>query len=201
MQIVFAHGLNSSCYSEKGEMLRKYCAEFYPQIDVSCPDLNCPPDEVVAKLTEYLARDKQSVLVGLSLGGFFAIKLHEQFGCKMVLLNPSIQPHLSLRRFFPKNKDFDQLPDDYIGMVTAGYWAVTAGDLRWFERHAVAPLTQPERCLLIVKQGDDLLDYRVAVNYAQNALQIVEAGGDHRMSDFDTKLPQVIRFLFPELCE
>ena len=52
---------------------------------------------------------------------------------------------------------------------------------------------------VLLKQGDDLLDYRVSEHYfrqQQVANIIVEADGDHRMSDFFIKIPQVIHFLF-----
>ncbi|PPJ75494.1 hypothetical protein CV021_04865 [Staphylococcus aureus] len=52
----------------------------------------------------------------------------------------------------------------------------------------------------MLKQGDEVLDYREAESYfsqdgAQSAL-IVEPGGDHFMHDMDSKIPLMIDFLF-----
>ncbi|MCM3655578.1 YqiA/YcfP family alpha/beta fold hydrolase, partial [Metabacillus litoralis] len=63
----------------------------------------------------------------------------------------------------------------------------------------------PQNLLVILKKGDELLNFQDAVNYfSQSALEksnaqshiIVEEGGDHVMSDFETKLPQIVQFLF-----
>ena len=63
----------------------------------------------------------------------------------------------------------------------------------------MTPLNRPENMMVILKQGDDLLDYRVSEHYfRQQQVEniIVESDGDHRMSDFSIKIPQVIHFLF-----
>ena len=59
----------------------------------------------------------------------------------------------------------------------------------------------PQNLLVIVKKGDELLNYQETVDYfSQQGIDkhqlIIEEGGDHRMSDFDTKLAQVVQFLF-----
>ena len=84
-------------------------------------------------------------------------------------------------------------------MTTDGGWQITKADINWLERHRPAKATYPSEILLIVKKGDELLDYQESVNYfSQNSQQshtIIEDGGNHRMTDFATKLPQVVQFL------
>ncbi|HMT65795.1 MAG TPA: YqiA/YcfP family alpha/beta fold hydrolase, partial [Ottowia sp.] len=57
------------------------------------------------------------------------------------------------------------------------------------------PLPAPERCLAVIAQGDELLDWReMAARYA-GARQIVLAGGDHALSDFEAHVDAVLDFL------
>ena len=109
----------------------------------------------------------------------------------------------SLKRFL--GEDFDSLPDDYIGHVTPDGWHISKKDIEWLVANRPEQSLNPQNLLVILKKGDELLNFQDAVNYfSQRALEksnaqshiIVEDGGDHRMSDFETKLPQIILFLF-----
>ena len=64
-------------------------------------------------------------------------------------------------------------------------------DLRSF---AISRVTRRERYLLLVRSGDELLDWREAVTYFAGAYQYVAGGGDHGWSDFADEVPSVLRF-------
>lgn len=205
MQIIYIHGLNSDHTANKGKILDEFCQKNFPQIKVHRPNLNDHPDQVVKLLKDLIAKDPDTGLVGSSLGGFFATLMSNETGKKAVLLNPSVEPHNTLKRFFPEEgKTFADLPNDFVGMTTDGGWQMTKADIEWFERHQLGKATYSQDILLIVKQGDELLDYQKAVDFFSHNMDkkteqshiIIEAGGDHVMSDFDTKLAQVVQFLF-----
>jgi predicted esterase YcpF (UPF0227 family) len=48
--------------------------------------------------------------------------------------------------------------------------------------------------LLLVRTGDELLDWREAVAYFAGASQYVLGGGDHGWADFDAEVAMVLRF-------
>lgn len=202
MQIVYIHGLDSDSNAEKGQLLADYCAKHFPQIKVVIPDLNLSPQQAIKKLQDYIAEDPDTGLVGSSLGGFYATMMSNLTGNRVVLLNPSTDVGNSLKRFFPK--DFDALPEDYVGHTTVGGWDIRKSDIEWFIDHRPSCVTYPDKVLLIVKMGDELLDYQQAVDYysqtqaGQNGQChiIIEEGGEHQMKDFNTKLAQVVQFLF-----
>ena len=203
MQIVYIHGLNSDHTAEKGKLLDEFCQKHFPQIHVHRPNLNHAPAKVEQLLKDLIAKDPQTGLVGSSLGGFFATLMANETGKKAVLLNPSMTPHESLKRFFPEegdNKVFDDLPNDYVAMTTDTGWEMTKSDILWLEEHHQSQAKHPENILLIVKKGDELLNYQDSVDFfSQDGHQshiIIEDGGNHRMDDFDTKLAQVVQFLF-----
>lgn len=198
MQIVYIHGLDSNPNADKAQKIKAYCAEHFPQIKVVAPDLNCAPDQAIKRLEAIIADDPDTGLVGSSLGGFYATILSNLTGKRAVLLNPSVQSGESMKRFF--SEDFDNLPDTYVGHTTPDGWAISKRDINWLVAHRASRASYPQNLLVILKTGDELLDYQNAVEFfsqtdAQSHI-LIEEGGDHRMTDFETKLPQVMKFLF-----
>ena len=58
----------------------------------------------------------------------------------------------------------------------------------------VARITRPERYLLLVETGDEVLDYREAVAFYGGGFQYVRGGGDHTFTEFASQLPPILRF-------
>jgi hypothetical protein len=48
--------------------------------------------------------------------------------------------------------------------------------------------------LLLVETGDEVLDYREAVEKYRGARQIVIAGGDHSLASFPEHIPLILDF-------
>lgn len=198
MQLIYIHGFNSDAQSVKGLMLQDWCATHWPEIRVQRPDLNLPPEQVMALLADLIAQDAQTALVGSSLGGFFATACVARHAVRAVLINPSVRPFESFMRYF---QPFD--PMDLVGHVTEGGWAVQREHLEQL-RGLFEPVPKfPENILVLLKQGDEVLDYRVAAShYAQDGAQcpmIIEPNGDHFMHDMADKIPLMLDFLFPSI--
>lgn len=191
MQLIYIHGFNSNAASPKGQMLADWCAAHRPDISVQRPDLNLPPQQVMQHLQSLIAQDHSTGLVGSSLGGFYASACVANYGVKAVLVNPSVRPFERFKRFFQHGAT---------SYTNETGWTVTPDQLDDLAKlyHAVPP--QPDKLLVLLKQGDEVLDYREAEQYfsqaqAQSAL-IVEPGGNHFMDDMDSKIPLMIDFLF-----
>lgn len=200
LHIIYLHGLNSNHNAYKARLLRDYCQQHFPDVQVHCPDLNAPPKQVLALLCQQIDElsPHKVALVGSSLGGFFATLLHQRYACRTVLLNPSLFPEQSLNRFAQGSLD-DYQHDDIL-YTTQGGWQIRKADLDWFMTHRPQQIAHAETLWLILKQGDDVLDYRHSLNYfhqASNAnpLILLEPYGDHVMSDFADKLPEIVYFL------
>ena len=191
MQLIYIHGLNSDANSVKGKMLDDWCQENRPEIKVVRPDLNLPPQEVIKKLAELITHDPHTGLVGSSLGGFYATVCSAKFAVRAVLVNPVIRPFERFQRFF------DQGATEY---ATETGWVVTPPQLDDLKELYRPTPSYPEKLLVLLKQGDEVLDYRDAEShYSQDGAQsamIIEPGGDHFMHDMDTKIPLIINFLF-----
>ena len=56
------------------------------------------------------------------------------------------------------------------------------------------PTIHPQRYLLLVETGDEVLDYRQALEKYKGARQIVIDGGDHSLQSFPEHIPLILEF-------
>lgn len=209
MNLIYIHGLDSDANSTKGMLLEKYCQHHHPDINVLRPDLNKSPQDVFDKLislVEEWGSDSKVVFVGSSLGGYFSTLVSNHTGCAALLLNPSTQPHVTLQRFAHDlllNNDSnegqgeDELPKNQILYTTTGGWDITSADLQWFADHQLSEIHYPKKIAVFIKEGDELLNPELSKAFyqQQGSTVILQAGGDHRFSDFGEQLPMVINML------
>ena len=204
MNIIYIHGLDSDANSTKGILLESYCQQHHADINVYHPDLNSAPEQVfeqlVRLLTELNTEDK-TVLVGSSLGGYFSTLVSNHTGCPALLLNPSTQPHITLQRFsdtsVSSQESSDELSHSDVLHTTAGGWEVTPADLKWFADHQLVSINYPYKIAVLLKEGDELLNAQLSKDFyqAHGADVTLQAGGDHRFTDFGEQLPMVISTL------
>jgi len=182
--IVYLHGFNSTPASSKAGILRRYLAERGLEDRFACPRLDHWPDRALATVEAVIARASTPVtLVGSSLGGFYANTLAERHGVRAVLLNPAVYAQRALREALGPQRNL------YSGEA----YEFTEEHLAQLDR-MVAPHVTPERYLLIVETGDEVLDYREAVLHYRGARQVVVAGGDHSLVSYPQHLPAIVEF-------
>ncbi|WP_352338901.1 YqiA/YcfP family alpha/beta fold hydrolase [Psychrobacter sp. 16-MNA-CIBAN-0192] len=211
MNVIYIHGLNSDANSTKGRLLEDYCRKYHSDINIIRPDLNKTPDQVFKQIVSLIeglrihntieneqCEPLNTVLVGSSLGGYFSTLISNHTGCPALLLNPSIQPHITLQRFAKDLKLNNNVKEeDFSNQVihsTAGGWDITRADLQWFEEHQLLTVHYPDKVTVLMKDGDELLDSQLSAEFyrQQGARVLLQAGGDHRFSDFSEHLPMVI---------
>lgn len=181
MRIVYLHGFNSSPRSHKAVLLERYLAERGLSALYACPELPPLASKALARVAPLL--DATTCLVGSSLGGFYATWLAEKHGLKAVLINPAIEPHVGLRAYLGPQKN----------LHTGEPYELTEAHLREWQA-IYAPRITPSRYLLLVETGDEVLDYRQAVERYAGCEQVVVQGGDHSLQSFPAHLPHILRF-------
>ena len=180
--IVYLHGFNSSPQSHKAQVLQRYMRERGLDRDFACPALPPEPRAAVRVIRDLVGR--QAVCyVGSSLGGFYATYLVETQGGKAALINPAIEPHVGLRAYLGPQRN----------LHTGEPYELTQSHLDQWRELYVPPIT-PQRYLLLVETGDEVLDYRQAVKRYAGAQQIVIEGGDHSLRSFPEQLTTILRF-------
>ena len=177
----------------KGQLLRRYF-EQHDTVSVHLPDLNAAPLQVIEQLSELVKSLSQVVLVGSSLGGFYATQLSARYGLPAVLINPAMRPWVLFRQLFGQ----DQLP-----LKVSEQWTLDEAQLNQLEQMAVPFVQDADKILLLLQQGDEVLDYREAERYYTDghhrALVMCERHGNHAMDDFAAKIPTVYQFLTDSL--
>jgi len=126
------------------------------------------PAEAIALVETLLARHPVTLLVGSSLGGFYATWLASRHDLSALLINPSTRPYQTLA--------------DHTGQHR---WWCRDAVFDWTTEHVrnLSPfrLDQPGgRCLVLLQSGDEVLDYRLARDYFRDHRVIIEQGGNHR---------------------
>lgn len=179
-RILYIHGFASCGDSTKTRLLKAHFGE----TDVLSPDLPVEPDDALAFLRGQIESNRVSLLIGSSLGGFYATKLSAEFGLDAVLINPSVHPYKTL--------------SPYVGMNT--FWC--SGEAFEWKREFLLQLLRiaesmqlPDTKLLVLLQtGDEVLDYRVAEAAYGDYDVVVEAGGNHRFENLSEYLGMIEDF-------
>lgn len=92
--IIYIHGFNSDGDGWKADALRKH----FPNKEVIAPDFPAAPKQVMEQLKALLATRKpeECLLIGTSLGGFYAYIISAQYAIPAWLFNPSLAPYQTL---------------------------------------------------------------------------------------------------------
>jgi predicted esterase YcpF (UPF0227 family) len=186
--LVYLHGFNSAPQSVKGQLLARAAAALPKPPRFHLPQLHHRPERAMREVRDWIEREVPQrnglTLIGSSLGGFYATHLAERYGARAVAINPAIVPHDDLRPFVGWQRN----------LYTGEEYEVTPGHFDDLAALAVERITQPERYFLLVRTGDELLDWRKAVAFYVGAYQYVAGGGDHGWTDFGGEVGSVLRF-------
>lgn len=186
--LIYLHGFLSSPQSVKGQQTLRYAQAHWPQLQLEMPQLPPYPLPAERLLRQLVAKHqgKELYFIGSSLGGYLATWLVENYGGKAVLINPAVKPY--------------ELLQDYLGeqynSYTAERFTLTAEHMQQLRTLDARDLRQAENYLVLLQQGDEVLDYRLAERQYQGSQLVVEPGGDHSFVDYDQHLPNVFEFLF-----
>lgn len=166
--IVYFHGYGSSAQTDKVQKLRDagytvYCwtydTDTYPVDNIDYLD-----DCIYHLMANDIESEHKYVFVGTSLGAWYAARLAKLWYCKTVLINPAVDPGVSLAKF---------------GVATDVLEQYT-------------PLEFSSRDTVVLGTNDELFDFsRVDFCGARHVYQV--EGGDHRMSEKFDRVLEFIR--------
>jgi predicted esterase YcpF (UPF0227 family) len=184
--ILYLHGFRSSPSSFKARLLAQHFAVIGRADEFVCPQLPASPAAAIALAQQLIDQNRGNrlVLIGSSLGGYYATYLAEQNHCKAVLVNPAVKPP----------RDLEQ----YVGVTTAFHsdepFEFKHAYIDELKQFAIDKITQPDRYFLIAATGDEVLDWREMVANYPMAKQLVIQGSDHGVSEFADYIEAVMAF-------
>ena len=186
-RLIYLHGFLSSPESFKAQKTKSWLQHNRPDIEMLCPALSAYPCLAIKLIRKLMAdRAAQTMVVGSSLGGYWATWLAVEYGIKAVLINPAVQPSI--------------LQSEYLGVELKNYYSdetyvLGEQDIEDLKSVYVDSIPKPENIWLMAQKGDQTCDYRLAVKKYQGCKQLIERAGDHSFQGYENWIPQIIEFL------
>lgn len=187
---LYLHGFLSSPQSRKAQQLKEYF-QGLPHAQLSIPTLPFAPQEAIRLAEETLLklqRDYAKVLlIGSSLGGYYATYLAQKHHCQAVLINPAVRPFELLHKYLGPQQHF------YDGCT----YELTAHHIEQLQALDCPAITQPELFFLLLQTADETLDYRQASTLYQPCTSWLEGGGNHSFEHFIERMPMLLQWFLP----
>lgn len=180
-RILYIHGFASCGDSNKSRVLR----EHFGEDQVLNPNLPFSPANAIRFLERELLQHRDiDLLVGSSLGGYYADWLNSRYQIPSVLINPSTVPFETLESQRGEHTR-------YCDGETFIWDDQQLFELQKFFRPVPA---RAERYLVLLQTGDEILDYRLAAQRYREKEVIIEDGGNHRFENLGDYLKAIEQF-------
>jgi predicted esterase YcpF (UPF0227 family) len=185
--IIYLHGFLSSPQSKKALQTVEYCNQFGMESFICVPELDASPDQCVAQISKLIESraGNEVVLIGSSLGGYYATYLAEKYNLKAALINPAVRPYQFWDTHLGEHRNY------YSGKLQC----VTEVHIDELRKMDIADLKYPRNFLLLAQKGDETLDYRQAADKYKSSSSIIQENGTHSFENFDRELPNIFDFL------
>ena len=200
LTLLYLHGFRSSPQSAKARVTAQRVAAWnalraqqgLAAVRWLCPQLPPSPREAMQLCLGLLGDTRGDALrlIGSSLGGFYATWLAHTLQARAALLNPAVNPARDLQSQIGQRTAWHDpaLQFNFTAAHVDELHALEVGDLR-------APVPEPQRYLVRIAQGDEVLDWREMAARYTGAQCTVLPGGDHGLSDYaDHHLDIVLRW-------
>ncbi len=187
--LVYLHGFNSSPASHKAQVMKRFLEGRGQGHLYACPALPNTPREAIRAIEAMVEENSAGrippavTFVGSSLGGFYATYLAQKLGCRAVLINPAINPHIGLEAYLGTQKN----------LHTGEPYELTRAHLEGW-RALVVERIDPEKYLLLLETGDEVLDWREAARKYEGARTVIRDGGDHSLTSYPEHIERILAF-------
>ncbi len=183
--IIYIHGFSSHGFGGKASAFRAYYEE--KEEVFMAPSLSNVPELAIQTLEEIIEScgSGEIKLIGSSLGGYYTLYLAQKYDLKAVLINPSIYPYVTLEKLL------GEVPNFYDN----SHFEWKASHLEMLKQYEVS-ITEQEKMMLLLQKGDEVLDYREALEKLPNASVHLEEGGDHGFVGIERYFGEIERFFF-----
>jgi predicted esterase YcpF (UPF0227 family) len=189
--LLYLHGFRSSPRSAKAQRLagvigtRQAAGQHLTWASPQLPPSPTQAMSDIQAITQDWPRETM-VVIGSSLGGFYATVVAEQLGCRAAVINPAVAPARDLARYIGELTSFHD-PQDHFFFRPEFIDEFTAIN--------PYPITQPERYWTLIAQGDEVLDSTEMQAHYPGVAGKLLPGSDHAVSDFEDHLGDLLAFL------
>ena len=180
--VIYIHGFGGSGEGSKAKAFREYFKSI--EEPFIAPSLSYVPELAIRTLEELIESYHRDVkLIGSSMGGYYTMYLAQKYHLQAVLINPSINPHSTLERALGDAPNF----------YDESHYAWNDTHIEMLKTYRTRP-THPGNFMLLVQKGDELLDYREALEYLPDVKTVVEEGGSHSFDGVERYFENIREF-------
>lgn len=189
--IIYLHGFSSGAASNKAGIFQRALTETpFLILDYPAHQPHAAVSIITRSITGALSEypDEGVTLMGSSMGGFYAQFLAAALDAvdSVVMLNPALQPQTTLEPYIGLNTN----------MVTGEPFEFSRQDFEALRDYDTGPVPSGKPSLVLLDEGDEVIDHRVAVQrYATAGKVIVYPGGSHHFDHIDEAVPEIRKFL------
>lgn len=188
--IVYLHGFSSAAASNKANKLKR-ALDPIPFFIADYPSHQ--PHVAIQTIESYINRLRARhcfpnvMLIGSSLGGYYAQYLGAELedARKVVLINPSLQPQNTLRPYIGPN----------LNSVSGKPFVFSTRDFSELAYYDFPPSERSASTLVLIDEGDEVIDYRVAAKrYTAIGRVVIYPGGSHQFEHLDQAIEEISEF-------
>ncbi len=192
-RLLYLHGFLSDEQSAKGQFVKAKMAEDLPGMQVHT--ITYPiglPDVSVGYIKNYvelkLLADEEGVdwlVMGSSMGGFYAQFIAQEYGVPYIMINPALDPVSVLSEYqgthqHPRTKESFTIDERYLSQLEQ--YIVESAD--------------PMDALLLLDRGDEVIDYQHALSlYQDRCKTVVFERGDHAFQHMEDAWSHILEFI------
>lgn len=189
--IIYLHGFSSSAASNKAAVFKQALATIpFHVLDYPAHQPHAAVASITRAITGALAATPEEpvILMGSSMGGFYAQFLAAALDVVdgVIMINPALQPQLTLKPYIGTN----------INMVTGEPFELSRQDFDDLAEYDLGPVPAVKPVLVLLDEGDEVIDYRVAAEFYRNRAEVlIYPGGSHRFEHIEQAIEEIEKFL------
>ena len=185
-KILYLHGFASSADSTKAKVIESFVKKNTNLTKILIPDLDNNLKNSYRQIEEIIKTESPSAIIGSSLGGFFGTYFSEKYDLLCVNINPAIPP-IDMSEYLGENQNYSTGEKFVIDQEQL--------DLLYVMNKKIRNLKKHKNFLTLVQSGDEVLDYKLSIEYFSASQIEVIFGGNHSFKDFESQIPKIQNFL------
>ena len=185
-KILYLHGFASSADSSKAKVIESFVKKNTSSTKILIPNLNNNIKIAYQQIEEIIKTESPTSIIGSSLGGFFGTYFSEKYNLLCVNINPAIPP-IDMSEYLGENQNYS----------TGEKFIIDQDQLNWLGvmNKQIKSLKKYKNFMTLVQSGDEVLDYKLAIEYFSASQIDVTFGGNHSFEDFESYILKIQNFL------
>jgi len=185
-KILYLHGFASSADSTKAKIIESYVKRRTNATTILIPDLDNNIKNAYHQIEEIIKIESPSSIIGSSLGGFFGTYFSEKYDLMCVNINPAIPP-IDMSEYLGENENYS----------TGAKFVIDQDQLDLLDtmNQKIKRLKKHKNLMTLVQSGDEVLDYKLAIQYFAGSQIEVTFGGNHSFEGFESYIIKIQKFL------